>query len=249
MQQRQPYTPEIEERMLILYQSLSEKDQRHYAGIEAQKIGYGGISYVTRLFGINFRTVKRGIEELKSPERMIQKRIRAIGGGRKKKLETIEGLETAFLRVIDRHIAGSPMNEEIRWTHLTRQQIADLIWKEEKIKVSVTVIEQLLALHKFRRRRAQKTKATGSNPQRNEQFENINRLIEEFQSAGNPVMSIETKKKEKLGQLYRDGQTYNQKPIEVYDHDWVSLAEGVVIPHGLYDHASESGLCPHRDFP
>lgn len=195
MQQRQPYTPEIEERMLTLYQSLSEKDQRRYAAIEAQKIGYGGISYVIRLFGINFRTVKRGIKELQSPQQMSSTRIRAIGAGRKKKIETIEGLETAFLKVIDRHIAGSPMDEQIRWTHLTRQQIADLIWKEEKIKVSVTVIDQLLARHNFRRRRAEKTKVTGSNPHRNEQFENINRLIEEFQSVGNPVMSIDTKKK------------------------------------------------------
>lgn len=195
MQQRQPYTTEIEERMLLLYQSLSEKEQRRYAAMEAQKIGYGGISYVTRLFGINFRTVKRGIEELQSPELMSQKRIRAIGAGRKKKLETIEGLETAFLRVIDRHIAGSPMDEEIRWTHLTRQQIADLLWKEEKIRVSVTVIDQLLAVHKFRRRRAQKKKATGSNSQRNEQFENINRLIKDFQDTENPVMSMDTKKK------------------------------------------------------
>ncbi len=79
------------------------------------------------------------------------------------------------------------MDEEIRWTYLTCQQIADLLWNEENMKVSVTVIDQLLEQHKFRRRRAQKTKATGSNPHRNEQFENINRLIEEFQSAGNPV--------------------------------------------------------------
>ena len=98
MQQRQPYTPEIEERMLILYQSLSEKEQRRYAALEAQKIGYGGISYVTRLFGINFRTVKRGIEELKSPELMSQKRIKAIGAGRKKKLETIEGVRNSFFK-------------------------------------------------------------------------------------------------------------------------------------------------------
>lgn len=112
MQQRQPYTLEIEERMLILYQSLSEKEQRRYAAIEAQKIGYGGISYVTRLFGINFRTVKRGIEELKSPELMSQKQIRVIGAGRKKKLETIEGLETAFLRfdpTFSWHLLPSPL--------------------------------------------------------------------------------------------------------------------------------------------
>ena len=195
MQQLQPYTPEIEEMMQIFYQSLSEKERRRYAAIEALKIGYGGISYAERLFGANCRTIKRGIEDLKSPELMSQSRIRLKGGGRKKKLETIEDLEPAFLGVIDRHIAGSPMDEEIRWTHLTRQQIADLLLEEEEIRVSVTVIDQLLDKHKFRRRQALKTKATGNNPQRNQQFENINRLIDDYQSVGNPVMSIDTKKK------------------------------------------------------
>ena len=111
--------------MQIFYQSLSEKERRRYAAIEALKIGYGGISYIERLLGTNCRTIKRGIEELKSPESMNQSRIRVQGGGRKSKLETIEGLELAFERVIDRHIAGDPMDGEIRWTHLTRQQIAD----------------------------------------------------------------------------------------------------------------------------
>ena len=126
---------------------------------------------------------------------MKQSRIRATGGGRKRKLETIEGLESAFERVIDRHIAGDPMDEEIKWTHLTRQQIADLLWSEEEIKVSVTVIDQLLKKQKFRRRQALKTKATGNNPLRNQQFEHINRLIEDYQEVGNPVMSVDTKKK------------------------------------------------------
>lgn len=211
MQQLQPYTPEIESMMQIFYQSLSEKERRRYAAIEALKIGYGGISYIERLLGANCRTIKRGIEELKLPESMNQSRIRAKGGGRKRKLDTMEGLESAFERVIDRHIAGSPMDEEIRWTHLTRQQIADLLWSEEEIKVSVTVIDQLLEQQNFRRRQAFKTKATGNNPLRNEQFEregcwgfpsipnrvveNIERLIDDYQKAGNPVMSVDTKKK------------------------------------------------------
>ena len=87
------------------------------------------------------------------------------------------------------------MNESERWTHLTRQQIADLLKKEEQIEVSVTVIDQLLKNNNFCRRQAQKTKSTGSNPQRNEQFENINGLIETYQQQQNPVMSMDTKKK------------------------------------------------------
>lgn len=198
MKQLRPYTPEIEEMMQIFYQSLSEKERRRYAAIEALKLGYGGVSYVVRLLGCNPRTVERAIKELSSPEAMNQARIRAKGGGRKRALETIEGLESAFLRVIARHIAGSPMDEEIRWTHLTRQEIADLLFEEEEIKVSVTVIDQLLDQYNFRRRQAFKTKATGSNPNRNQQFENINRLIDDYQRVGNPVMSMDTKKKKNL---------------------------------------------------
>lgn len=198
MQQLRPYPPDIEEMMQIFYQSLSEKERRRYAAIEALKIGYGGISYIERVLGANSRTIKRGIKELKSPESMNQNRIRAKGAGRKSKLETIEGLESAFERVIDRHIAGDPMDEEIRWTHLTRQEIADLLWSEEDIRVSVTVIDQLLKKQKLRRRQAVKTKATGNNPLRNEQFEKINQLIDDYQKAGNPVMSVDTKKKKNL---------------------------------------------------
>ncbi len=199
MQQLRPYPPEIEEMMRIFYQSLSEKERRRYAAIEALKIGYGGISYIERLLGTNSRTIKRGIKELKSSESMNQSRIRAKGAGRKRKLETIEGLESAFERVIERHMAGDPMDEEIRWTHLTRQEIADLLLEEEDIRVSVTVIDQLLDQQKFRRRQALKTKATGSNPLRNEQFEKIHQLIDDYQKAGNPVMSVDTKKKKNLG--------------------------------------------------
>ncbi len=70
---------------------------------------------------------------------------------------------------------------------------------------------------------------------RNEQFENIAQLIEEYQAAGYPVISMDTNKKELIGNLYREGQLYTQETIEVFDHDWPSLADGVAIPHGLWD--------------
>jgi hypothetical protein len=197
MRRLKPYPKEIEEKMVKYYHSLSEKERRRYAAIEAQKLGYGGISYVVRLFGCCPETVRRGYYDLEMEELKEEGRIREKGAGRKKCLETIEGIDEAFVRVIDRHIAGSPMNEAERWTHLTRQQIADLLLEEEQIKVSVTVIDQLLKKHNFCRRQAQKTKATGNNPHRNEQFEKINHLIESYQEKSNPVISMDTKKKKK----------------------------------------------------
>jgi predicted ArsR family transcriptional regulator len=237
----QPYNQDLEQQMQRYYQSLSEKDRRRYAAIEAIKLGHGGISYISKLLGCHAQNIRRGVEELQDEQVMSDKSTRKPGGGRKRALEQIEGIDDAFFRVIERHTAGSPMEESIKWTHLTRQQIADRLFEEEGIAVSVTVVDQLLDKHKFRRRQAFKTKATGDHPQRNEQFENIEKLVETYQSEGNPVMSMDTKKKELIGQLHRDGHTYTQETIKVFDHDWPSLAEGVVIPHGLYDLTHNTG--------
>jgi ribosomal protein S1 len=189
----QTYPANIEAQMQRYYQSLSEKDRRRYAAIEAVKLGYGGQVYIRRLFGCHHETLQLGMRELQDETVVQQKRIRQSGGGRKSALETIAGLEEAFLRVLEGHTAGSPMNEALKWTNLKRHQIAELL-KGEGIKVSVTVVDQLLEKHKFRKRKAVKTLATGESEQRNEQFETIERLKQSYQAAGNPVMSMDTKK-------------------------------------------------------
>lgn len=189
------YSPELEQQMQRYYRSLSEKDRRRYAAIEALKLGHGGMSYITNLFGCHAKPVRRGIAELQDEPAMSDERIRQPGGGRKRALDTIDGLSEAFLRVVEHHTAGSPMDESIKWTHLSRQQIADLLLEQEGLSASVTVVDQLLKQHDFRRRKAQKTLATGEHPQRNEQFEKIEQLVEDYQQAGNPVMSMDTKKR------------------------------------------------------
>ncbi len=174
---------------------MNEKDQRRYAAIEAVKLGYGGISYINRVLGHSRQSIRLGIAELSEPEAMSAEGQRAAGGGRKSAFETIEGLDAAFLRVIQRHTAGSPMDASLKWTHLSRQQIADRLRSEENIGISVTVVDQLLKKHEFRRRQALKRLSTGAHPQRNAQFENIHRLVDEYQAAGEPVLSMDTKKK------------------------------------------------------
>jgi hypothetical protein len=189
-----PYPMAIEQQMQRYYTSLSEKDRRRYAAIEAVKLGHGGISYIGRVLNCDYRTIKAGMQELSDETALDEARIRRPGGGRKSALDTIEDLDAAFLRVIADHTAGSPMDDAVKWTHLTRGEIAQLLQRQEHITVSVTVIDQLLAKHHYRRRQAQKTRATGSHPQRNEQFENIQRLQQQYQAAGNPVLSMDTKK-------------------------------------------------------
>jgi len=177
------------------YGSLSEKDRRRYAAIEAIKIGYGGISYIHRVLGCGRPSIRLGIAELSDDEAMAEERQRAVGGGRKSAFETHAHLDVAFLRVIERHTAGSPMDEDIKWTHLTRQQIAERLASEEGITISVTVVDQLLDKHQFRRRQVLKRKSTGSNPNRNQQFEKIHALVDSYQAAGEPVISMDTKKR------------------------------------------------------
>ena len=188
------YPAEIETQMQRYYQSLSEKDRRRYAGIEAIKLGYGGISYISRLLGCDYRTIKAGIAELQDDSSLDEPKIRRGGGGRKSAFETIEGLDAAFLKVMECHTAGSPVDDQVKWTNLSRPKIAALL-KTQKIEVSVTVVDQLLKKHHYRRRRASKTLATGtSHPQRNDQFENIDALRKRYTADGNPVMSMDTKK-------------------------------------------------------
>lgn len=190
----QPYPPEIEHHMHRLYQTLSEKDRRRYAAIEALKLGYGGIRYICRLFACDYSTVVHGIDDVKDDTALQQTTIRQAGGGRKSAFETIENLDAVFLQVLAEHTAGSPMDEMVKWTNLNRQQIAAFM-QEAGITISVTVVDQLLKKHHFRKRKALKTVATGSNEHRDAQFTNITRLKATYQAAGNPILSMDVKKK------------------------------------------------------
>jgi hypothetical protein len=153
-----PFSPEIEQLMSKYYQTLSEKDRRRYAAIEAKKLGHGGITYIAQVLGCAQSTIAIGIKELEAmpSEGGYDARVRRPGGGRKCYEETMPGIDHAFLNVIENHTAGDPMQVDVRWTDLTRRQIADLLQQEHGLTVSDTVVKQLLKKHKFSRRKAQK---------------------------------------------------------------------------------------------
>ncbi len=180
--------------MRRFYQSLSEKERRRYAAVEVLKLGRGGKTYISRLLPCDDEAITLGMAELSDDEALAMKRIRRPGGGRKSCLETMVGLDEAFLRVLRERTAGSPVDERVKWTNLTREESAQGL-KAEGFPVSVTVVDQLLRQHNYRRRKAQKRRATGEHPQRNEQFENIERLHQEYTESGNPVLSMDTKKR------------------------------------------------------
>ena len=189
-----PYPAAIEAQMQRYYQSLCEKDRRRYTGIEAAKLGYGGIKHISQLLSCDCGTIKFGMRELSDEAALTRVGMRQAGGGRKSAFEKIPGLDKAFLKVLSEHTAGSPMAEKLKWTNLNCPQIVKLL-ATEGVNVSVTVVDQLLKKHNYRRRRAFKALATGAHPKRNEQFEKIEQLKQQYRDAGNPVMSMDTKKK------------------------------------------------------
>jgi Rhodopirellula transposase DDE domain len=155
-------------------------------------------------------------------------------GGPKKKIESLPHLHETFQEVLQPHTAGNPEREQLRWTNLSRQEIAERL-QQRGFAVSTRIVEQLLDEHDYHRRQLFKTVAMGQAQQRNEQFEYIADAKQQALASGLPVLSVDTKKRELIGPFYRYGWLYSQQRLRVYDHDFPSYAEGVVIPHGLYD--------------
>ena len=153
-----PYPSEIEEAMKKFYQTLSEKDKRRYAAVEALKLGHGGMVYLAGVLGCHRSTISAGMAELKTlPEASgYEQRIRKPGGGRKQYAETWPDIDVKFLDVIAEHTAGDPMDETVRWTNLSPQEIADRLAQGHGLEVSVTVTRKLLDKHGYRRRKIQK---------------------------------------------------------------------------------------------
>lgn len=233
----QLYFKFIEEEIRKFYNRLNEKNRRLFAAVEAIKIGHGGISYIAKIVGCTRKTVARGIRELMTLmiDDQHDSRARQLGGGRKPYDITHKEINEQFLDVLKNYTAGDPMNEKIKWTNLTPKEIAEKLEAQHGVRVSATVIRQLLRKHDYRRRKAQKTKTAKTVANRNEQFEKIATQQADYRMTGNPIISMDTKKKEFIGDFYRAGYLYTQETISTFDHDFNSLAEGVVIPHSLYD--------------
>lgn len=232
------YSLEAEERMHYFYHSLNEKDRRLYAGLEAFRIGHGGRNYIAKVLGCSRNTVSKGACEISHlPKKQVEQFIRQPGGGRKSYVMIWgDELDEKFLEVLRDHTAGDPMDEKVRWTNMTPQEISQTLQQDHDINISKSVIRKLLKKHNYRRRKAQRRLSLKPEiKDRNEQFENIARIKAEFEIAGNPIISMDTKKKEDLGNFYRNGYLYTQEELKTYDHDFKSYAEGTVVPHSFYD--------------
>ena len=143
-------------------------------------------------------------------------------------------LDAAFLEIVRPYTAGDPMQAGTLWTNLSLRRLAAEL-AQRGFKISVRVVVQLLHKHRLGRRKALKKRSFKHHPHSDRQFQNIARLRALYEQAGNPIFSIDTKKKELIGDLFRDGHAYTQTTIETLDHDFPSFATGVIYPHCIYD--------------
>ena len=238
---QKPYAPAIEQLLRQYYQSLSEKDRRRFAAVEAIRLGHGGTRYIATVLGCDPQTIQEGMRELKQlPDDPAGHRVRKPGGGRKKTEDKHAELIQQVQHTIQDRTAGDPMRADVMWTDVTPQEISDRL-QTQAVSVSPRIVRRILDTLGFARRQMAKVLPGGDSPQRDAQFRHVSHLIQEFLEAGNPILSIDTKKKEFLGTLYRDGKVYCQQAIPVFDHDFPSLARGVIIPHGIDDLAQHHG--------
>jgi len=157
-------------------------------------------------------TIRTGIKELGQKDELPGTRNRKAGGGRKSAQASHEGIDELFLAILQEHTAGDPMNEQVKWTNLSVEAIKTRL-KEAGITVSRNSVRKLLKKHDYVKRKALKKKATGGHVNRNAQFERIKELRQDYETACNPIISVDTKKKELLGTSIERGDCTHARPL------------------------------------
>ena len=242
VQLKEVYQTEVEQKMRNVYDCLSEKDRRRYAAAEVVKLGYGGVAYIARLFGCSPESIEHGVRERDQlPDDPLGNRIRRPGAGRPKIEEQHPEVVQHVQQIIGHRTAGDPMRADVTWTDLTPNEIAGHLREEFETIIAPRIVRRILGGLNFGLRKIAKVLPGKESPDRDRQFLRIAELKDAFLAAGNPVISMDTKKKEFLGRLYRAGRVYTQQAIRAFDHDFPSWAEGVIIPHGFYDVARNEG--------
>jgi len=232
----------IRQKYLVLEPLLDERARRIWAATEAQALGYGGITAVAKAIGIGRRTIWEGLEEITCGEHFVEvNRIRRPGGGRKDRTEQDPTLLEDLDRLIDPTTRGDPMSP-LRWTCKSLRNL-----EKELRALGHEVGRQKIAylLHEmgFSLQGTRKTLEGGQHPDRNAQFEHINETCQDFMSRDQPVISVDTKKKELIGEFLNKGQEWQPEgiPEEANSHDFPSQSRGKAIPYGVYDLMTNTG--------
>jgi hypothetical protein len=224
---------------------MDERMRRQWAATEACDLGWGGVTSVALATGLARNTIMAGASELQyrrsHPRAQVSLRLRDPGGGRKALTEIDPGLQEALDALVDPSTRGHP-ESPLRWTSKSTGKLAEEL-RQQNHSVSDRTVAALLKAAGYSLQANRKTREGSSNEDRNAQFEYISQRVLAFQKKGEPVVSIDTKKKELVGEFKNAGQEWEPqgKPIEVRVHDFPDKKLGKAIPYGVYDLASNEG--------
>jgi len=229
--------------MLKVFDTLNEAQARWFVAREAIIIGHGGIKKMGELTGLSKPTIIKGIKELKAKEEFdARERIRRPGAGRKRIEERNPEILKVLKEIMDETTAGDPMSL-LKWTSKSTYQIKDQL---QRLGYSITedTVGRMLKEMGYSLQANVKVKEGGTHKDRDSQFRYINDLAKEFMGWGDPVISIDAKKKERVGDFKNPGRRWRPKgsPEEVNVYDYPSLSKGTAIPYGAYDIQKNNGV-------
>ena len=218
---------------------MDERMRRQWAATEAQALGWGGVQAVSGALGMSPNTIRKGLGELtaraKHPDKLVSTRLRRAGAGRKRAAEADPRLLLTLKRLVEPMTRGDPMSP-LRWTCKSTTQLARALTQQGH-PVSPRTVGRLLRADGYSLQSNRKTQEGTAHPDRNAQFEYINAMVKRFQRRDQPVISVDTKKKELIGAFKNPGREWRPKgePHDVKVHDFLDKALGKAIPYGVYD--------------
>jgi transposase len=233
---------EIQAKFDALYPVMDERMRRLWAGVEAEAFGAGGIAVVARATGMSRTTIRAGRDEVR--DGLVAGRTgytRREGAGRPRIEVTNPEIVTALESLVDPVTRGDP-ESPLRWTSKSTRKLAQEL-RSQGYKISPQKVGELLRELGYSLQATHKTTEGKQHPDRNAQFEFINERVDEFQASGTPVISVDTKKKELVGDFENAGREWQPKgePVPVRVHDFIDNELGKVIPYGVYDLARNTG--------
>jgi hypothetical protein len=232
----------IRRKFKALRPRLNERLRRQWAAAEAMALGWGGVSAVVAATGLSHNTIDRGIQELRKPARHRSVRgVRRKGGGRKPITESDPSIRRALEDLVEPSSRGDPQSP-LRWTCKSTRRLAEQL-RRQGHRVGERTVAKLLIDAGFSLQSNRKTKEGGHHPDRDAQFQHINDRVLAFQRRGRPVISVDTKKKELVGNFKNLGREWRRagQPLEVRVHDFIDRAKGRAIPYGVFDLTNNQG--------
>ncbi|GAA3087349.1 hypothetical protein GCM10017562_67030 [Streptomyces roseofulvus] len=224
----------------VLFPHLDERQRRLLLAAEARVLGHGGVRAVALAATVSETTVRKGVYELEAGEEPLG-RVRRPGGGRKRVAVLDPGLRPALLALVESDERGDPMSP-LRWTVKSTRLLARELTRAGH-KVSADTVAALLREAGFSLQANAKTLEGGQHADRDAQFRDLNEQAREHRDAGQPVISVDTKKKELVGEFKNNGRSWRPAgdPVPVHMHDFADPQLGKAIPYGVYDLAANTG--------